>query len=113
MDAVRPTEERDVHVVVDDEQPVTQQAAKLSRQLQQQTSRQRLVPELHDVGSAADGGGRHFDDALRLGVRGDDVKPGFLKPQLRIWRSFSRNAFGAVSQSHECLTRRFKCASNS
>src|SRR5207245_3594021 len=49
MDAVRAAEQRDVDVVVDDEQLVAQQAANVSRQLQQQTSRQRLVPKLHDV----------------------------------------------------------------
>jgi len=73
------------------------------------------VPELDHVGASAQGGGHDLDHARGLGVRRDHVEPSGLEPpgQLRICRSLSRKAVGAVSQSHECLTTRLRCSWNS
>src|SRR4029077_19440202 len=89
MHAVRPAEQGDIHVVVDDEQRVGDQTAKLAGERQQLAASERLMAELDHVRSAADRSSRDFLDAFRRGVWSYDVEPGFLQPQLRIWRSFS------------------------
>ena len=113
MHAVSAAEQRDVDVVVDDEQRFPGNPAEVPRQREQFAARQRLVPQLNGVGAAADGGLRELEDALPCGVGRDDVEPGCPELQERIWRSLSRNALGAVSQSHECFTTRFRCSWNS
>ena len=108
-------QEGDVDVVVDDEQRLPHSPAQVAGELEQLAARHGLVAELHDVGPSPGGSLADLNDALCRGVGSDHVEPRGLQPatQLRIWRSFSRNAVGAVSHSHECLTRRFSWSWNS
>jgi hypothetical protein len=50
--AVRAAEQRDVDVVVDDEERVMQQLTHSPCQAEQLTARQSLLTELHDIGAA-------------------------------------------------------------
>ena len=118
MDSVSPGHQRDVDVVVDDEERARgrRRFAQSLRHLEQLGARQRLVAKLDYVGASAQGGGGDRKEFLGILVRRDDVQPGGCEPlevQLRIWRSFSRKAGGAVSQSQECLMRRLRCDWNS
>lgn len=72
------------------------------------------MAKLDDVGTAPNRRADERYEGVRLAVRGDEVEPrGVETAQLRSWRSFSRNAGGAVSQSQECFTSRFRFAWNS
>ena len=128
MHAIGAAQQRDVDVVVDYQQRVGNQGTQLAGQGEQLAAAQGLVAQLHDLGASARRSGDDFDHAFTRSVGCDHVKPREPQPalratfpaargrvlvQLRIWRSFSRKAFGAVSQSHECLTRRFKWSWNS
>src|SRR5690348_16672517 len=98
MHAVRAAEQRDVDVVVDDEERAVQELTHSPRQLEQLAARKNLLPELHDVGAAPLRSVSYVEHVGRLSVRCDDVEDGGLQPvanrQVRSWRSFSRNAGG-------------------
>ena len=117
MHAVRAGHHRDVQVVVDDEERAggRRQLAEADGNLEELAAGKLLVAELNNVSPTAQGATGEVHQRVWIAVGGDHVEPRGLKPcdQLRIWRSFSRKAGGAVSHSQECLTSRLRWAWNS
>ncbi len=84
MHAIGRTQEGDVGVVVDDEERGRDQHTHPTGQGQERASGQRFVTQLDDVGPTALGGGGDLENAVRLGVGGDDVEVGGRELELQV-----------------------------
>src|SRR2546422_503508 len=114
MDPVGARDERDVDVVVDYEKRtgLDRHVTKTACHIQQLPARQLLVAQLKDVCASPQHRLRESYDLFRITIGGDGVEAGGFD-QVRIWRSFSRRASGALSCSQQTLTSRFSEAWNS